>query len=93
MKPDDRPPRVDPARAMPLRLGAILLAYVIYRSFYPAGPVTALFVGFGTLLIGYMVVTRLVTRPSERSDLLQTGQAILGIGLIAVGLLRAGGII
>jgi len=93
MKPDDSPPRIDPARALPLRLGAILLAYIVYRTAYEEGLGSAIFLGAGTLLLGYMVVTRLTTRSSERSHLLQTGQTILGLVLIGLGILRLGGII
>jgi hypothetical protein len=82
------PPRVDPKRQLPLRLGAILLAYVVYRAIGDEHRAAGIFIGIGTLILGYAVVTYLTTRTDERSGLLQAGQTILGLGLIAVGLLR-----
>jgi hypothetical protein len=82
------PPRVDPKRQLPLRLGAILLAYALYRVIGDEHRAAGIFIGLGTLILGYALVTYLTTRTDERSGLLQAGQTVLGLGLIGVGLFR-----
>lgn len=79
------PPRVDPKRAIWLRLAVILGAYLAYRVVEPQRLSAAIFVGVGVLLLGYALVTYLTTRSDERSGLLQTGQTILGGVLILLG--------
>ena len=82
------PPRVDPKLQLPLRLGALLLAYVLYRVIEDEHRAAGIFIGIGALLLGYAWITYLTTRSDQRSGLLQAGQMILGGGLIAVGLFR-----
>jgi hypothetical protein len=80
------PPRIDPARQLPMRLGVLLVAYLIYRAVGDEHRWPSIFIGIGTLILGYAVVTYLTTRRDERSGLLQAGQTILGIGLILLGI-------
>ena len=82
------PPRIDPKYAIWMRLGALALAYVVYRLVGDVHLSAGIFMGVGLLLIDYAAVTYLTTRRDERSGLLQTGQVILGIGLVGVGLLQ-----
>ena len=82
------PPRIDPKRQLPMRLGALLLAYLLYRAIEDEHRAAGIFIGLGTLILGYALVTYLTTRAEERSGLLQAGQTILGIGLLGLGLLR-----
>lgn len=79
------PPRIDPKYALWLRLGALAIAYVVYRIVGEQRLSAGIFMGLGVLLIDYAVVTYLTTRRDERSGLLQTGQVILGLGLVVLG--------
>lgn len=69
-----------------MRLGALLIAYLLYRSIEDENRAAGIFIGFGALILGYALVTYLTTRTDERSGLLQAGQTILGLGLIALGI-------
>lgn len=82
------PPRIDPKYAIWMRLGALALAYVVYRLVGDVRLSAGIFMGVGLLLIDYAAVTYLTTRRDERSGLLQTGQVILGIGLVGLGLFQ-----
>lgn len=82
------PPRIDPKYAIWMRLGGLALAYGVYRLAGDVRLSAGIFMGFGLLLIDYAVVTYLTTRRDERSGLLQTGQVILGIALVALGLIQ-----
>lgn len=82
------PPRIDPKYALWMRLGALALAYAVYRIVGDQHLSAGIFIGVGVLLIDYAVVTYLTTRRDERSGLLQTGQVILGLGLVGVGLVQ-----
>ena len=82
------PPRVNPRFALPMRLGALAIAYGAYRVVEAERVSAGVFVGVGVLLITYALVTYLTTRRDERSGLLQAGQTILGLGLVGLGLLQ-----
>lgn len=82
------PPRIDPKYALWMRLGALVLAYVVYRLVGDVRLSAGIFMGLGLLLIDYAAITYLTTRRDERSGLLQTGQVILGLGLVGLGLLQ-----
>jgi hypothetical protein len=80
------PPRVDPKYALPMRLAALAFAYGAYRVVETERFSAGIFVGLGVLLISYAFVTYLTTRRDQRSGMLQTGQTILGLGLVGLGL-------
>ena len=80
------PPRIDPKYAMYMRFGALLLAYVAYRLTEKEKLSAGIFIGVGVLLMLYALVTYLTTRRDERSGMLQTGQTILGLGLVGLGI-------
>lgn len=82
------PPRIDPKRALPMRLAVLALAYGAYRAVEDDRFSSGVFIGFGALLIGYAIVTNLTTRRDQRSGMLQMGQSILGAGLVALGLVQ-----
>lgn len=82
------PPRVDPKYALPMRFAALAIAYGAYRVAEAERFSAGIFVGLGVLLITYAVVTYLTTRRDQRSGLLQTGQTILGLGLVGLGLMQ-----
>ena len=82
------PPRVDPKFALPMRLAALAIAYGVYRAVEIEKVSAGIFVGLGVLLITYALVTYLTTRRDERSGMLQTGQTILGLGLVGLGLMQ-----
>jgi hypothetical protein len=82
------PPRVDPKYGLPLRLGALALAYGVYRLIEQERFSAGVFVGVGMLLIDYALITYLTTRRDERSGMMQTGQTILGLGLVGLGLIQ-----
>ena len=71
-----------------LRIVSIGLAYALYRwleTDHGAG--AALLVAAGSLVVSYSLINRYGLRRRERSGLLQVGQTILGLGLVAAGLL------
>jgi uncharacterized membrane protein YidH (DUF202 family) len=82
------PPRVDPKYAMPMRLAGLAIAYAAYRVAEKERFSAGLFIGLGVLLLCYAVVTYLTTRRDERSGMMQTGQTILGAGLVGLGILQ-----
>lgn len=82
------PPRIDPKYAIWMRLGALALAYVVYRFVGDVQLSAGIFMGVGLLLVDYAVVTYLTTRRDQRSGLLQTGQVILGVVLVGLGLFQ-----
>lgn len=82
------PPTIDPKYALWLRLGALALAYVVYRLVGDVKLSAGIFMGIGLLLVDYAAVTYLTTRRDERSGLLQTGQVIIGGGLVGLGLIQ-----
>lgn len=82
------PPRIDPKYALGMRLGALAIAYLVYRFVGDQRLSAGIFMGLGVLLIAYSGVTYLTTRRDERSGLLQTGQVILGIGLVGLGFVQ-----
>ena len=82
------PPRIDPKHGIWMRLGALALAYGVYRLVGDANLSAGIFMGIGLLVIDYAVVTYLTTRRDERSGLFQTGQIIVGIVLVGLGLMQ-----
>lgn len=69
-----------------MRLGVLLVAYLIYRAVGDEHRWPSIFIGVGTLILGYALVTYLTTRTDQRTGLLQAGQTILGGGLILLGI-------
>lgn len=82
------PPRIDPKYSLWMRLGALAIAYAAYRLVGDVKLSAGIFMGIGLLLVDYAAVTYLTTRRDERSGLLQTGQVILGIALVGLGLIQ-----
>ena len=74
---------------IPLKVVSVLIGYVIYRLLLDddgglRGPV---FVAAGFVCLAYVMVNRWTTWRRDRSELIQTGTTILGIGLLILGAL------
>ena len=88
MTDSQRAPALDRKQAMILRFVAIGIAYGLYRLFSEGGLVTGILVGVGVLLVEYASITRWSTRSGDRSELMLTGQTILGVVFAALGVFR-----
>lgn len=82
------PPPIEERYRIPLRVGVIVAAYLLYLVVSSDAPIAAIFLGLGVLLIGLALVDRWTLRRAKRSGLLQVGMTILGIGLLGIGLFR-----
>jgi hypothetical protein len=67
-------------------VGAIVACYALYfvLSRDRTGP--AVFIGLGSLLIAFSLIDRWTLWRRDRSGLMQVGQTLLGLGLLALGL-------
>ncbi len=84
---NDAPPPVSEKLRVPLRVGAIVAAYVLYRLLAEDAVVGAALVGIGAMLVAFMLIDRWTLRRRDTSGLLQVGTTILGLALIAIGAL------
>lgn len=82
----EAPPPIEPKYRIPLRVAAIAACYAIYffLSRDRTGP--AVFIGLGSLLISFSLIDRWTLWRRDRSGLMQVGQTVLGLGLLALGL-------
>lgn len=83
---DTTPPPIDPKYAIYARVAIVAIAYLAYRTVESKHLAAGIFLGVGVLLVGYAVVTRLTTWAKDRSEMMQMGQTILGLGLVALGI-------
>ena len=87
MNQNQPPPPIEERFNVPLKVGAVVIGYVLYRVLFRdgrgiAGPV---FVGAGFVVLAYATVNRLTQWRRNRSGLLQVGTTILGLGLLGLG--------
>ena len=83
---DKTPPPLDTKQALFARVAVVAIAYFAYRTVEETNLTAGVCVGVGVLLLGYAIVTRFATWAKDRSDMMQMGQTILGLGLVALGL-------
>lgn len=81
------PPLIPEKFRMPLRIGAVFLGYVIYLVLEQGKVIGPAFVGFGSVILLWAIIDRYATWRRDRSGLMQVGSTILGLALIAIGLL------
>ncbi len=84
MKEGPPSPRLERAR-IPLRALAVVAGYLFYRRLEPDGLVGAGFAATGAVLVAWTAIDRWTLRRRERMELLQTATAILGLGLLGLG--------
>ena len=69
---------------MPLRVAAVLAGYLVYR-FFERPPVAGVMLGVGFIALAWATIDRFTALERERSRMMETGQTILGVGLLALG--------
>lgn len=85
MTTDPRAPRLTDRQLLMVRFVAILISYGIYRLFEPRGVVAAFFIGVGALVTAYNLIDRFALPARERSELMEIGSIVLGLGLLGIG--------
>lgn len=83
---DTTPPPVDPKYAIYARVAIVAIAYFAYRTVEDKHLAAGIFLGVGVLLVGYALVTKLTTWAKDRSEMMQMGQTILGLGLVGIAI-------
>ena len=86
MHGEEGPPPIDPKHRIPLRMIAVIACYALYFYLSDERKPPAAFIGVGALLISWSLIDRWTLWRRDRSGLLQVGQMILGIGLLALGI-------
>lgn len=79
------PPAVPEKARIPLRVGAVILGYIVYRLLADEGVMGPAFIGFGTAFLGFVLVDRYATWRRDRSGLLQVGTTLLALGFLGLG--------
>lgn len=86
MHSDEKPPPIEPKQRIPLRMVAVIACYALYFYLSSERTVPAAFVGLGALLVSWSLIDRWTLWRRDRSGLMQVGQTLLGIGLLALGI-------
>lgn len=86
MHREEGPPPIEPKHRIPLRMIAVIGCYALYFYLSEERRPPAAFIGVGALLISWSLIDRWTLWRRDRSGLLQVGQTILGIGLLALGI-------
>ncbi len=86
MHREEGPPPIDKKYRIPMRVAAILGSYALYYFLSKQRTGPAVFIGLGTVLVSLALVDRWTVWRRDRSGLMQVGQTLLGIGLLALGL-------
>ncbi|HEU4480432.1 MAG TPA: hypothetical protein VFS18_00980 [Actinomycetota bacterium] len=86
MSREGPPPSFAERARMPLRIGAVFVAYALYRVAAGTSAAGALFLGGGFVLVAWVTIDRYTMWRRDRSGLLQVGSFILGLGLLGLGL-------
>ncbi|MGH2754288.1 MAG: hypothetical protein ACRDLB_07610 [Actinomycetota bacterium] len=87
MNDDERPPPIPEKMNVPLKVGAVLIGYLLYRILLEDEVAGPLFVAAGFVVLAYAVINRSTTWSRDRSGMLQAGTTILGLGLLVLGAL------
>lgn len=86
MHGEEGPPPIEPKHRIPLRMIAVIACYALYFYLSDERKPPAAFIGVGALLISWSLIDRWTLWRRDRSGLMQVGQTILGIGLLALGI-------
>ena len=85
MTAQEVPPAVPEKARIPLRIGAVILGYIVYRLLADDEVMGPAFIGFGTAFLGFVLVDRYATWRRDRSGLLQVGTTLLALGFLGLG--------
>lgn len=89
-KPEGPTPPLPERIRMPLRIASVAVGYLIYRLI--GDPfVGALLVWVGFVVLVWALIEKATTYRKDRLSMMLAGQAVLGIGLLAAGLLTVTG--
>lgn len=80
------PPPVESRGRIPMRIVAIVGAYLLYRVLEARHAAGAAFTGAGVGLLALMLIDRYTLWRHKPLGLLQVGATILGLGLLGIGL-------
>ena len=83
---EDRKPPVDERYRMFLRIVVVVLGYGLYLLLERDRLAAGVFAGVGVIALGWAIVDRLTRWRRDRSEMMLVGTMLLGIGLIAIGL-------
>ncbi len=82
--PESSKPRLPGGTAMTLRIVAVIVGYLIYRL-VDEPLVSALLIAIGFVMLTWAVIERETTFRKDRLSIMIAGQAMLGLGLVAAG--------
>lgn len=80
------PPPIETKHRIPLRVVAIVACYALYFFLSRERTPPAVLIGLGSLLVSLALIDRWTLWRRDRSGLMQVGQTLLGLGLLALGL-------
>ncbi len=83
----NRPPPIDGRYRMFLRIVVVVLGYGAYLYVQREKLVPGIIVGAGVVALGFSTVDRLTLWRNERSEMMLVGGTLLGLSLLALGLL------
>ena len=86
MHGEEGPPPIEQKHRMTLRVIAIFACYGLYYFLSRETTAAGVFIGLGALLVALSLIDRWTLWRRDRSGLLQVGQTILGLGLLALGI-------
>ena len=84
-EPEQRKPPIDERYRMFLRIVVVLLGFGAYLLVQREELGAGVFVGAGTIALGWALVDRYTLWRRDRSEMMLVGQVGLGAGLIAIG--------
>lgn len=71
---------------MLLRIGAVGIAYIVYRALAERHAAGALLTAGGVLMLDWFTIDRLTLRRRARLELLDAANLVLASGLLALGI-------
>ena len=85
MTANEVPPAIPEKARIPLRVGAVILGYIVYRLLADEKVMGPASIGFGIAFLGFVLVDRYGTWRRDRSGLLQVGTTLLALGFLGLG--------
>ncbi len=74
---------------LPARMAAVLGGYLLYRALGDDRIIPGLMLGGGAMLVAWTVIDEVTLPRKERLSLMVVGSAVLGLGLVGLGLYLA----